>query len=153
MKINVRRYSSDFRSKASNLVCKHTRSWCFNGVIPVVIVVAQSISKVQNGHLADVGWILRNVEVSRLDTSLSNWVRHQEKVEFSVNNFRLFYKALIDVGTLRRIIDELLAVIHGLLEKSLTDSFVYDNERNFRRSILWLGSRLFAFFVCLVWIW
>lgn len=37
-----------------------------------------------------------------------------------------------------RVVDKLLAVIHGLLEESLADSLVHDDEGNLGRSILGL---------------
>ena len=72
VEINVRRDRSNFRPEPGNLICKHARSRSLDGIIPVVVVVAQRIGEVENGHLADVGRVFRYVEVSRLDTSLGD---------------------------------------------------------------------------------
>lgn len=57
-------------------------------------------------------------------------MRHKEEIKLAINNFRLFDKALIDVGSLRWVINESLAVLMSLLEKSLTDTLVHDDERD-----------------------
>lgn len=59
----------------------------------------------------------------------------KEEIKLAVNYFRLLNESLIDVGTLGRVIDELLAVVHGLLEESLTNSLVYDDKCDFWRSV------------------
>lgn len=51
MQVDVRRNVSDLTSVDRDLVRKHARSWDFDGVSPVVVVVAQSISEVQDGFL------------------------------------------------------------------------------------------------------
>ncbi len=50
---------------------------------------------------------------------------------------------MIDVGSLGWVVDELLTVVHCLLEESLADSLVNDDEGNLWRSILG-----FTRFVC-----
>ena len=57
-------------------------------------------------------------------------MRHKEEIKLAINNFRLFDKALIDVGSLWWVINESLAVLMSLLEKSLTDTLVHDDERD-----------------------
>ena len=52
---------------------------------------------------------------------------NQEEVELSIDYFGLLYKALIDICSLGWIIDELLPVLHRLLEESLANSLVYDD--------------------------
>ena len=54
MKVDVGRNGAYFRSESGNLVCKHAGSWGLDRVVPVVVVVAQSVGEVQDGHLADV---------------------------------------------------------------------------------------------------
>jgi hypothetical protein len=66
----------------------------------------------------------------------------KEEIKLAVNYFRLLNESLIDVGTLGRVIDELLAVVHGLLEESLTNSLVYDDKRDFWRSVFRFGTVL-----------
>jgi hypothetical protein len=63
----------------------------------------------------------------------------QEEVKLAINNFGLLYEALIDVGSLGRIVNELLAVIHSLLEEPLADSLVHDDESNLGRRVLGLA--------------
>jgi hypothetical protein len=56
-------------------------------------------------------------------------VRHQEEVKAAVNNLTLFHKALVDVGTLRWVIDECLSIVAlSLLEEALTDPLVDNDE-------------------------
>lgn len=66
---------------------------------------------------------------------------HQEEIEFAIDNFALFDKALIDISTLRRVVNHgaLLACL-VLLEEPLTNTLVHDNERD-----LWLFHYLFIF--------
>jgi hypothetical protein len=66
----------------------------------------------------------------------------KEEIKLAVNYFRLLNESLIDVGTLGRVIDELLAVVHGLLEESLTNSLVYDDKRYLWRSVFRFGTVL-----------
>ena len=63
----------------------------------------------------------------------------QEEVKLAINNFGLLYEALIDVGSWGRIVNELLAVIHSLLEEPLADSLVHDDESNLGRRVLGLA--------------
>lgn len=76
--------------------------------------------------------------MSRLDTALSNRVGHEEEVELAVNYLRLLNKALVDISTLGRVVDESLPVLLRLLEESLTDPLIYNNER-------YLGRIIFSF--------
>jgi hypothetical protein len=136
---------ANFRPESGDLVCKHARRRSLDGVIPVVVVVTQRISEVQDSHLADVRRVFSYVEVGRLDTALSHWMRNKEEIELAVNDLRLFYEALIDVGALGRIVDKLLAVVHGLLEESLADSLIYNNKSDLGWGVLrlaWLVSSL-----------
>jgi len=56
-------------------------------------------------------------------------VRNKEEVKLPVNDFGLFNKAIVDVGTLRWVIDEVLTVVLlSLLEESLTDPLVHDDQ-------------------------
>ncbi len=70
MKVDVGRNCTNFGSESGNLVCKHAGSWGLDRVIPIVVVVAQSVSKVQDCHLADVRRVFSDIEVCRLDTAL-----------------------------------------------------------------------------------
>lgn len=67
--------------------------------------------------------------MSGLDTALGDRVRYQEEIEAAVNNFTLFNETLINVGTLRRIVNEsLVLLILGLLEEALTHALI-DNDQ------------------------
>jgi hypothetical protein len=69
----------------------------------------------------------------RLDRTLSHGVRHEEEVKLAIDHLRLLNKACVHVGSLRRIVDEVLSVVTcSLLEESLADSLVHDDQGNFR---------------------
>lgn len=71
---------------------------------------------------------------------------NQEEVKFAVNDFGLLDEALVDVGTLGRVLDEVLTIVaHRLLEESLAHSFVHNNESNLRRFLL-LNLAAFHFY-------
>jgi len=56
-------------------------------------------------------------------------VRHEEEVKLAVDDLRLLNKASVNVGTLGRVVDEVLAVVTWrLLEESLTDTLVDNDE-------------------------
>lgn len=66
-------------------------------------------------------------------------MRHKEEIEFSINNFRLFDKAVIHVCTLRWV-KNLLALN---FEESLSHSFVNDNQGNMRKLLI-IGGVIFV---------
>ena len=70
MEVDVGRNCADFRSETGNLVGEHARSGGLDRIVPVVVVVAQSVREVQDCHLADVRRVFSDVEMSRLHTSL-----------------------------------------------------------------------------------
>lgn len=54
---------------------------------------------------------------------------HEEEVELAVDDLRLLNKASVNVGTLGRVVDEVLAVVTWrLLEESLADTLVDNDE-------------------------
>lgn len=63
--------------------------------------------------------------MSRLHSSLSDIVRNEEEIKLSINDFRLFNKALVNIGTWWWIENVLL----GFLEESLSYSLV-DNDKS-----------------------
>ena len=68
-------------------------------------------------------------------------MRHKEEVKFAFNDLRLLNEARVDVGSLRRVVNEVLAVIAWcLLEEALADTLVHDNEgdigRGLRRTVV-----------------
>ena len=128
VEIYVARDRANFTAEASDLVSQHTWSGDLDGVVPIVVIVAQRISEVQDSHLRDLGRVLRHIEVSRLHWSLGYWMRYQEEVKFAINHFWLLYKARIDICTLWWVVDEVLtASVLRLLEESLTDSLINDD--------------------------
>lgn len=64
---------------------------------------------------------------------------NQEEIELSIDYFRLLYKALIDIRSLGWVVDELLPILHSLLEESLADSLVNNDKGNLGRGILRLA--------------
>ena len=60
-------------------------------------------------------------------------MRYQEEIEFSINHFWLLYEAIVDVCTLWWIINEVLTTsVRRLLEESLTDSLINDDQSDLR---------------------
>jgi len=59
-------------------------------------------------------------------------VRNEEKVKLSVDDFRLLDKALVHIGSLGWIVNELLLGRARLLEESLANALVYDDKSHFR---------------------
>lgn len=134
---------ANLRTEASNLVCKHAGRWNLYSVVPVVVVVAQGIREVQDGHLADLRGVLRDVEMRRFDRTLRDGVWHEEEVKFAIDNLRLLDKASINVSSLRRVVNVgIFGVrVRGLLEESLANTLVHDDKRDVRW-ILSLSARL-----------
>ena len=66
MEIYVAWDRANFTTEASDLVSQHTWSGDLDGVVPIVVIVTQCISEVQDSHLRDLGRVLRHIEVSRL---------------------------------------------------------------------------------------
>ena len=122
-----------FTSVDSNLVSKHAWSRYFNWIRPVVVVVAKSISKVQNGILRDLRWVFSNVEMSWLYSTLGYWMWYKEKVEFSINNLRLLYETLINISSLRWVHNSIMLN----LEESLSYSLIYNNQGYFWEWLSW----------------
>ena len=58
-------------------------------------------------------------------------MRHKEEVKLAIDNLRLLNKASVDISTLRRVVNEVLTIVTScLLEESLTDSLVHDDQRD-----------------------
>lgn len=111
VQVHVGRNGANLRPEASNLVCKHAWRWNLYGIVPVVVVVAQGVREVQDCHLRDMRRVLGNVEVSWLDGTLRNRVGYQEEIKLAVDNLGLLNKTSIYVGTLRRVVDEVLPIV------------------------------------------
>lgn len=58
---------------------------------------------------------------------------HEEEIELAINHLRLLNEASVDVGTLRRVVNEVLTIIAWrLLEESLSNALIDNDEGNFR---------------------
>ena len=128
MEVHIAGNSTNLRTEASNLICKHAGGRDFDRIIPVVVVVAKGVREVQDGHLADLRRVFSDVEMRRLDRALGHRVRHKEEVKLAIDNLRLLNKASVDICTLRRVVNEVLTIVTScLLEESLTDSLIHDD--------------------------
>ena len=76
VEIHIAGDRADLRAESGDLISQHAWGWDLDSVIPVVVVVAESIREVQDGHLADGRRVLSNIEMGRLDRALSHGVRH-----------------------------------------------------------------------------
>jgi len=128
VQVHVRGDRAHLRAEARNLVRQHAWGWGLDRVVPVVVVVAKRVGKVENGHLADVARILGHVEVGWFHTALGHGVRHKEEVEATVNHLRLFNEALVNIGALGWVVNEGLSVLVRLLEEALAHSLVHDDQ-------------------------
>ena len=70
MEVHIAGDGADLGSESSDLVCEHARRWNLDGVVPVVVVVAQGVREVQDRHLRDLRRVLGHIEVSGLDGAL-----------------------------------------------------------------------------------
>ena len=132
MEIHIARDGAYLGAETGDFIGQHARGRDLDRVIPVVVVVAQRVCEVKDRHLRDLGRVLSDIEMSGLDGALSDGVRHEEEIELAVNDLRLLNKASIDIGTLGRVVDEVLSVIAGrLLEESLADALVDNNQGDF----------------------
>ena len=86
MEVDVAGDSSDLGAEACDLVRKHARRRDLDRVIPVVVVVAEGVGEVEDGHLADLRRVLSHIEVGRLDGALRDRVRHEEEVKLALND-------------------------------------------------------------------
>ena len=86
MEVDVAGDGSDLGAEAGDLVGKHARRRDLDRVIPVVVVVAEGVGEVEDGHLADLRRVLSHIEVGRLDGALRDRVRHEEEVKLALND-------------------------------------------------------------------
>lgn len=71
--------------------------------------------------------------MSWFDRSLGHRVRNKEEVKLAINNFRLLDETLVNISTLRRVLNKVLSsVTHSLLEKALAHTFIHDDKCDFR---------------------
>ena len=83
--------------------------------------------------------------MSGLDRALGHGVRHKEEIELAVNDFGLLNEASVDVGTLRRVVDEVLPVVAWcLLEESLANALVHDDESDLGEGLGKLAVSVFT---------
>ena len=67
MQVYIRGDRAHLGAEARDFVREHARRRSLDRVIPVVVVVAERVRKVQDRHLRDVGRVLSHVEMGRLD--------------------------------------------------------------------------------------
>ena len=72
MKVHIAGNCSDLGSEASNLIGKHAWRRNFDRIVPVVVVVAEGVSEVENRHFGDLGRIFGHIKVGWLDRALSD---------------------------------------------------------------------------------
>jgi len=133
VEIHIAGDGANLRAEPGNLVGEHAGGRDLDRVVPVVVVVAEGVREVQDGHLADLGRVLRNVEMRRFDRTLCHRVRHEEEIELAIDDLGLLDEARVDVGTLRRVVDKVLTVVTGsLLEESLSHTLVHNDQGDFR---------------------
>lgn len=63
---------TDFGAEACNLVSEHARRWDLDGIVPIIVIVAERIGKVEDGTLRDMRGILCNIEMCRFHAALGN---------------------------------------------------------------------------------
>jgi len=128
MKVDVWWNRANFASESGNLISQHNWSGYLDRVVPIVVVVAEGVSEVENGFFRNIGLVFCDVEMGWLDWSLSHSVRDQEEVELTVDNFSLLNEALVHICTSRWVANAITIVA----EESLADAFVDDNKSNLR---------------------
>ena len=111
MEVHIAGDGANLGAEAGNLVGEHAGGRDLDRVVPVVVVVAQGVREVQDGHLADVGGVLGDVEVRGLDGALGDGVRNEEEVELAIDDLGLLDEASVNVGTLWWVINEVLVVV------------------------------------------
>ena len=70
VEVHIARDGSNLGTEARNLVCEHAGGGNLDGIVPVVVVVAQGVGEVQDGHLGDLRRVLSHIEVSWLNAAL-----------------------------------------------------------------------------------
>ena len=111
VEVHIAGDGANLRAEAGNLVCEHAGGRNLDRIIPVVVVVTQGVREVKDGHLADIRRVLGDVEVCRLDGTLGDGVRHEEEVELAIDDLGLLDEASVNVGTLWRVINEVLVLV------------------------------------------
>jgi len=86
VQVDIAGDGAHFGAESGNFVGEHARGGDLDRVVPVVVVVAQRVREVQDRHLGDLGRVLSDVEMSRLDRSLGDGVGHEEEVKLSVDD-------------------------------------------------------------------
>ena len=136
MEVHIAGDGADLGAESSDLVREHAGRGNLDGVVPVVVVVAQGVREVQDRHLRDLRRVLGHIEVSGLDGALCHGVRHQEEVKLTVDHFSLLDEASIDVGSLRRVVNEHVVIVvviaWELLEEALSHTLVHNDEGDVR---------------------
>jgi hypothetical protein len=138
VKVNIWWNVADLAAIDSDLISQHAWSWDLNGIWPVVIIVAERIGEVQNGVLWNEGGILCNIEMSWLNSTLGNWMRHKEEVKATFNDLWLLNKTVINISSLRRVQDVSGVrawMIGRFLEEPLSHTLIDDDECGMGESV------------------
>lgn len=138
VEIHVAGDGANFGAETSDLVSKHAWGRDLDGVVPIVVIVTERVREVKNRHLRDLRGVLGHVEVGGLDRTLGYRVGHKEEVELTVYDFGLLDEAVVNVGTLGRVVDvgRLAVVLLSLLEESLANTLVHDDQCDLRGLLL-----------------
>lgn len=91
--INILGDGTNFSSVDGDSVSEHAWSWDLDGIVPIGVVVAESVGEVEDGLLGQIGRILSNVEVSGLSGSLGDIVGDNEEIEAAILDLGLFDEA------------------------------------------------------------
>ncbi len=103
VKVDIWGNVADLTAIDGDLVGQHAWGWDLNGVWPVVVIIAESIGEVEDGIFWDKRGILSDVEMSRLDCTLGDWVGHKEEVKSAFDNLWLLDESVVNIGSLRRV--------------------------------------------------
>lgn len=77
--------------------------------------------------------VFGDVEVSGFHGALGHGVGNEEEVKLAVDDLGLLDEALVNVSSLGWVVNELSLRASSLLEESLADALVDNDESNFRR--------------------
>ena len=129
MEVYIARDGSYFGAEARNLIREHAGGGDLDGIVPVVVVVTEGVGEVEDGHLWNLWGVLGHIEMCGFNWTLSHRVWHEEEIELAFNDFRLLNEASINIGALRRVVDEVPAVVAlRLLEESLAHALINDDQ-------------------------
>jgi len=138
MKVHIARNGANFGAESGNFVSEHARCGNLDRIVPVVVVVAKCVGKVEDRHLRDCGRVFGHVEMCRFHAALCHRVRYEEEVELAIYHLRLLDEACINVGSLWWVVNVVLTVrATRLLEEALAHTLVYDDQSDLGQRLRW----------------